>query len=400
MTESRDQLLMLRVMRMAKPKFQEPICMSVDPGDPFSQPIQEAVSQLTGQESMEYVVGEFLMAPQTIDNIYLGETLTFYVAVLNESSQICTDVCLKADLQTQTQRILLPCKLQDANAQLVPKEFLGQIITHEIKEIGQHILVCSVTYKTAEGEKMFFRKFFKFSVSKPIDVRTKFYNAEDNLNNDVYLEAQIQNLCSNSMVLEKVTMEPSEFYICSEIKIPYSNEKNPEYVYLEPKAIRQYLFCLSPNTTEHSLNHYRGVSSIGKLDMCWRTSMGERGRLQTSPLQRMAPGYGDLRLTIEKIPATVKLGEQFVIGCKLHNCCERSLDLVLSLDSSLQPALVFCSVSGQHLGQVPPNKTVQFSLDLLPISSGLQYISGIRITDTFLRRTYEHDEVAQIFVAA
>uniref|UniRef100_A0A914DQZ9 Trafficking protein particle complex subunit 13 middle domain-containing protein n=1 Tax=Acrobeloides nanus TaxID=290746 RepID=A0A914DQZ9_9BILA len=89
------------------------------------------------------------------------------------------------------------------------------------------------------------------------------------------------------MVLEKVTMEPSEFYICSEIKIPYSNEKNPEYVYLEPKAIRQYLFCLSPNTTEHSLNHYRGVSSIGKLDMCWRTSMGERGRLQTSPLQRM-----------------------------------------------------------------------------------------------------------------
>lgn len=54
-------------MRMARPKFQEPICMPMDPGDPFSHNIQEAVSQLTGQESMEYVVGEFLMAPQTIE---------------------------------------------------------------------------------------------------------------------------------------------------------------------------------------------------------------------------------------------------------------------------------------------------------------------------------------------
>ncbi|VDN40930.1 unnamed protein product [Gongylonema pulchrum] len=63
------------------------------------------------------------------------------------------------------------------------------------------------------------------------------------------------------------------------------------------------------------------------MDMVWRTSMGERGRLQTSSLQRMAPGYGDLRLTIEKIPATVKL---------------------------------------------PPNSTTDFSLELLPLIAGLQ----------------------------
>ena len=39
-------------------------------------------------------------------------------------------------------------------------------------------LVCGVSYITNDGEKMFFRKFFKFPVNKPIDVRTKFYNAE------------------------------------------------------------------------------------------------------------------------------------------------------------------------------------------------------------------------------
>ncbi|KAH7718071.1 Protein C56C10.7 a [Aphelenchoides avenae] len=379
-------------MRLARPKFNDPVCMSVDPGDPYAAGIAEAVKNVTGQDSTEFPVGNFLMAPQTIDNIYLGETFTFYVSVLNESDQTCTEVSVKADIQTQTQRIPLPSKLHDAEAELQPKKFLGQIITHEIKETGQHILVCAVTYKTGDGEKMYFRKFFKFPVNKPIDVRTKFYNAEDNLNNDVYLEAQIQNLCTAPISLEKVVLEPSEFYICKEVG------RSEDHVYLEQDAVYQYLFCLTPNTAEHSLTHYRGVSSIGKLDMSWRTTMGERGRLQTSTLQRMAPGYGDLRLTIEKIPAEVKLKEPFTMVCKLHNCCDRSLDLVLALDGSLQPAIVFCSTSGQRLGQVPPNNSVDFTVELLPIASGLQCVSGIRVTDTFLRRTYEHDEIAQVFV--
>lgn len=40
-------------------------------------------------------------------------------------------------------------------------------------------LVCAVSYTTHKNE-MYFRKFFKFPVTKPIDVRTKFYNAEVN----------------------------------------------------------------------------------------------------------------------------------------------------------------------------------------------------------------------------
>ncbi|VDM26929.1 unnamed protein product [Toxocara canis] len=141
-----------------------------------------------------------------------------------------------------------------------------------------------------------------------------------------------------------------------------------------------------------------GGTSIGKLDMVWRTNMGERGRLQTSALQRMAPGYGDLRLTIEKVPATAKVRQTFEVICRLHNCSDRSLDLVLTLDGSLQPALVLCSTSGVQLGQLPPNSTVDFTLELLPVIPGLQSISGIRVNDTFLKRTYEHDDIAQVFV--
>ena len=45
-------------------------------------------------------------------------------------------------------------------------------------------------YLTPAGFAQSFRKFFKFQVVKPLDVKTKFYNTE---NDEVYLEAQVNN---------------------------------------------------------------------------------------------------------------------------------------------------------------------------------------------------------------
>lgn len=54
-----------------------------------------------------------------------------------------------------------------------------------------------------------FRKFFKIQVLKPLDVKTKFYNAE---NDDVYLEAQVQNITMGPIYLEKVDLDASQNY--------------------------------------------------------------------------------------------------------------------------------------------------------------------------------------------
>lgn len=55
-----------------------------------------------------------------------------------------------------------------------------------------------------------------------------------------------------------------------------------------------------------------------------------------------------------------------------YNFSERPLDLVLTLDDKLQPNIAFCSTSGVELGQLPPNSTTDFSLELLPLTPGLQ----------------------------
>ena len=109
--------------------------------------------------------GCLLVLPQSFGNIYLGETFTSYVCVHNDSTEVCSTVSLRADLQTATQRINLvpgPESLASSRESLAPGSSIDQVINHEVKELGTHILVCEVTYCNAAGEKLNFRKFFKF----------------------------------------------------------------------------------------------------------------------------------------------------------------------------------------------------------------------------------------------
>ena len=77
---------------------------------------------------------------------------------------------------------------QPSGENIEPGQSIDHVLNHEVKELGTHILVCEVNYLAPSSGKMNFRKFFKFSVLKPLDVKTKFYNAE---NDDVFLEAQV-----------------------------------------------------------------------------------------------------------------------------------------------------------------------------------------------------------------
>ena len=65
--------------------------------------------------------------------------------------------------------------------------------------------------------------------------------------------------------------------------------------YMNPLDVRQYLYCLTPKPELHNDPKYlKGVTSIGKLDIVWKTSMGEKGRLQTSALQRVVSAHGGM----------------------------------------------------------------------------------------------------------
>lgn len=69
---------------------------------------------------------------------------------------------------------------------------------------------------------------------------------------------------------------------------PFSESTFGARTYLQPMDTRQYLYCLKPKQEfAEKAGVIKGVTVIGKLDIVWKTNLGERGRLQTSQLQRM-----------------------------------------------------------------------------------------------------------------
>ncbi|KFO06139.1 Trafficking protein particle complex subunit 13, partial [Balearica regulorum gibbericeps] len=207
--------LIFAVMRLTKPTLFTNIPVTCEerdlPGNLFNQLMKDDPSTVKGAETL--MLGEMLTLPQNFGNIFLGETFSSYISVHNDSNQVVKDILVKADLQTSSQRLNLSAS-SAAVAELKPDCCIDDVIHHEVKEIGTHILVCAVSYTTQTGEKMYFRKFFKFQVLKPLDVKTKFYNAETD---EVFLEAQIQNITTSPMFMEKVSLEPSMMYNVAEL---------------------------------------------------------------------------------------------------------------------------------------------------------------------------------------
>nr|CAH7719047.1 unnamed protein product [Callosobruchus chinensis] len=179
---------------------------------------------------------------------------------------------------------------------------------------------------------MSFRKFFKIMVLKPLDVKTKFYNAE---NDDVYLEAQVQNITVGPICWKKWHWDASQLFNVTSLN--NTNEGKSIFgktTILQPQAVCQFLYCLAPNEKLSSdLKLLSGATNIGKLDIVWRSNLGEKGRLQTSQLQRMSPDYGDIRMSVVELPNFVILEDLFTFKCKLMNNSERPVDLLIYLEN-------------------------------------------------------------------
>lgn len=134
MTEktSREQNITIQVMRLAKPIPNQPISSFCGPSD---------VDFLnSGNQFINLPSGQFPIVPHMTSDVFLGECFTFYVAIINTSSFKCEQINIKVDIQTQLQRISI-AEISFGNVNLTHKQQVGQIFSHEINELGQHMLI-------------------------------------------------------------------------------------------------------------------------------------------------------------------------------------------------------------------------------------------------------------------
>ncbi|XP_030160674.1 trafficking protein particle complex subunit 13-like [Lynx canadensis] len=228
--------------------------------------------------------------------------------------------------------------------------------------------------------------------------KTKFYNSGMS---DLFLEIQIQNISSSTVFIQKVLLKPPEMYTREELNtVNQAGEDQCTFgtrTFLQSMEGRQYLYYLElKQEFSEKAGTIRGLIEMGTLDIVWKRDLGEMAMLQTIQLQREAPGYGNMRLSLETIPDTVILEEPFNIICKITNCSGRKMKLVLKMCDT--DSIRWCGSSGRYLGKLSPSSSLCFTLTLLSLKLGLQGVSGIQVTDKVLKKTYACDNLAKICV--
>ncbi|GAB0091756.1 Probable trafficking protein particle complex subunit 13 homolog [Sergentomyia squamirostris] len=398
--EPSDHLLALKVMRLTRPTLVMPRIVTAEakdlPQNTLNKLLQDDVTTARGMETI--AAGSFMLLPQSFGNIYLGESFSSYICVHNCTKHPVHNVTVKADLQSTTARINLPMHAgRELPVTLNPEETLDDVIHHEVVEIGTHILVCEVQYTTPAGLPASFRKFFKFQVVKPLDVKTKFYNAETD---EVYLEAQIQNITAGTICLEKVELESTDKYTVTELNtLPSGESVFPAMKMLQPLNSCQFLYRIKPiPSVANDMNALRIATDIGKLDIVWRSNLGERGRLQTSQLQRSPIDFKDLRLSVIEAASVVKIGSAFTFKCRITNTSDQSMELTVNLMGKAQKDSAYTGTSEYSLGSIASGTFKDCTLTVFPVQLGLITITDLQLTDTFLKKTYKFEDFLQVFV--
>ena len=134
-----------------------------------------------------------LTLPASFGAIQLGETFSCVLSVNNEVDIPVDSVRARIEMQTATNKVILAevaagsadNESGGANGTLAAGDSLELSVSTEIKELGQHVLGCTVTYRTPPGMRpatsggeysgdpfmQTFRKFYKFMVRIQIFAR-------------------------------------------------------------------------------------------------------------------------------------------------------------------------------------------------------------------------------------
>ncbi|KAI9018453.1 hypothetical protein DFJ74DRAFT_232637 [Hyaloraphidium curvatum] len=429
-TSSQPQhFLQLKVMRLSRSTF-----------------ISEAGSEMGTDAAPVWL-------PSSFGNIYLGETFSSYLCLCNEYPVSVSDVALRAELQTSSHRVTLmdsgvadtpgtlpshvgmvpdgaasrlrrsglsrasegPLDNAEAGAagadtglDLRPGETAECSISHEIKELGTHILVCSAQY-TLDQERRFFRKFYKFQVLNPLSVRTKVNALADGTG---FLEAQVQNAHVGGMLFDRIALDPAvQFWsreVAAEANASHSQGEHPWKRRLEwdagpfpllPQDVRQLLFVLHPRRSVDGAVSSPSTS-LGKLDISWITPVGGQGRLQTSQLVRKLPLAVGIEMTVRDVEPScvVSVGSTILCRLRLRNNTSDAMDVAVDGPRHRPAGLVILGPVTSDIGVVEPGQEREITMTLCALAPGLHAIGPMSAKDRLSGVSREIDSVADILV--
>ncbi|EGD81762.1 hypothetical protein PTSG_02475 [Salpingoeca rosetta] len=322
--------LTLRVMQLAKPGFARH-----DPVGYDEEGLALTRNVLHAENPRHYApanVTEALQLPSSQGKVYLGESFSAFINICNDGHDVVTNVSLKVEMQTASQRHTSLADPESCRASKLERtQTLQTTIRHEIRSLGTHALLCAVSYTLLNGERRTFRKSFNFEVNQPLDVIPHCTTIQ----NTIVLEVQVKNQMPHPIHFQSIKFTPQSAFAVQDCNATLCQDGKTRSVFhgfqsVEPKESRSYLYKLTP--AEGQYFEFRRRKAIGKLDVMWRSSMGEFGHLQTSQLERPVPPVHDLELHATNAPSAVTVGAPFEVECDVINFRDVKVDASLNFD--------------------------------------------------------------------
>ncbi|RVX08491.1 Trafficking protein particle complex subunit 13 [Vitis vinifera] len=332
--------LAFRVMRLCRPSFHVDNPLRLDPADLlagediFDDPLAASDlprllhnhtlksndSDLTyrtrfllNDPSDAMGLSGLLVLPQSFGAIYLGETFCSYISINNSSNFEVRDVVIKAEIQTEKQRILLLDTSKSPVESIRAGGRYDFIVEHDVKELGAH----TALYNDGDGERKYLPQFFKFVVANPLSVKTKVRIVKDN----TFLEACIENHTKSNLYMDQVEFEPSQHWTATVLKAGEGlsdNDSPTREIFKQPILIRSgggiqnYLYQLKLSSQGSAQMKVDGSNVLGKLQITWRTNLGEPGRLQTQQILGSPITRKEIELQVMEVPSVTILERPFL----------------------------------------------------------------------------------------
>ena len=230
------------------------------------------------------------------------------------------------------------------------------------------------------------------------------------------VEAELENATDVPLFIDSVTLVPAPGLACLDVNTQFDPptalvasesslaqldfdalmEAPVDSDFLKPGCARQFLYRLTPAPGSGTL--LRTVTSVGKLDIVWKTGFGEAGRLQTSQLARALPPAPGLAIEIDELPDVVAACSPFVAVLKVTNESPAPVALRLHVAKATDAAIALDGVSGTAYGELRSGASLRIPLHLFATRPGMHPLRGIHLVDTHTGNMYEARDLAVIFV--
>ncbi|XP_055334524.1 trafficking protein particle complex subunit 13-like [Paramacrobiotus metropolitanus] len=408
-----NQCLNMKVLRLLKPSFIQSGSMMYEDGGEIDvyKWIKDRKIAAFGQEAIasddlfkeqQFSLTEELVLPQSFGAMFLGQYLHCYACVSNITNSAVRDITVKLEFQVQSAAAGRSEMVLNEGKQflLEPQQTFDFIINKEIRDLGSHMMIASITYSNPLNplERVNLKKCFRYSVARPMDFKNKFVSLPDG---GYFGEFNIQNLTNTSIVLETVRMITSPEYTSEEVTLPlYQHPLDTLNMrsFLGPNDSRQFVFRIRLTDRTRTGEILKSSTSPGRVEILWRTRMGDLGKVTTSPLNRAVPDFRDIFVTLANRPAKVELYKAFAVTVAVFSLGTRPMEFVLKLPDQHDRAFAWCGISGRAVGSVAPGGVLEFPLPVVPCSVGLHLFPRFQLIDILSGQRYDSEDLAEIFV--